>query len=60
MKVIEPGLVPNERIKRIKCDNCKAVFEFALKEAKLTSDWRDGDFYQIGCPTCHKTHTWAA
>jgi RNase P subunit RPR2 len=51
MRIISKGQIPEERLVESICNKCKTVFEYALKEAKYTSD-RDGDFYTVACPLC--------
>lgn len=57
MKIIKQGIVPEEVVYRTTCSKCDTEFEFAQREAKLTSDQRDGDFVSIPCPTCGQTCT---
>ena len=52
MKIIKKGNIPEEKIYRSECYNCKTEFEFQAREAKLTRDQRDGDFLTVDCPLC--------
>lgn len=57
MKIISQGEDPAKKVIQAKCSHCGTVVEFEQSEAKLVSDQREGDFYQIGCPVCHHTIT---
>lgn len=57
MRVIKPGRLPEKRLHRIACRTCHAQFEFEQHEAKYVSDFRDGDYLEINCPTCGNTCT---
>jgi RNase P subunit RPR2 len=52
MKIIKEGLIPEEVVYRTTCTKCDTEFEFSEKEAKVTSDQRDGDYVSIPCPLC--------
>jgi hypothetical protein len=52
VKIIVPGILPEEKIITGKCLNCKCSFTFNPPDAKLVLDTRDGDYYSIACPTC--------
>ena len=52
MRIIEKGVSPDDKTYRERCGYCKTLFEFDRKEAKFTSDQRDGDFLTVMCPTC--------
>lgn len=51
VKITKEGTLPGERSYFGSCTNCGCQFEFQAKEATLTHDQRDGDFYSIPCPT---------
>lgn len=50
MKILKPGKLPSAKTITTTCDHCGCKFRFAIKEAKLIPDQRDGDFYQVHCP----------
>lgn len=54
MKVIELGILPEERVYQARCTSCKSLIEFDAKEAKYVFDPRDGDCYKISCPVCNR------
>jgi RNase P subunit RPR2 len=62
MKVIKKGKVKsNLTNKKIACSECSCKFKLeSEKEAKLVSDRRDGDYYEITCPECGNKGTYAA
>ena len=55
MKIIRRGTLPTEKVYEGTCNHCDTVVEFQAKEAKLVSDQRDGDYYEIQCPVCGHT-----
>jgi len=57
VKIIVPGVLPEEKIITVKCPNCKCQFTFNPPDAKLEFDQRDGDYYAINCPTCGRRCT---
>ena len=54
MKILRRGKLPDDTVHRVTCNSCNTLFEFALKEATLKPDFRDGDYYEIKCPLCHE------
>jgi hypothetical protein len=50
MKIIEEGKLPEFLAARVRCNNCKTVFEVNCGECDLHIDQRDGNFYSIMCP----------
>lgn len=56
MKIIKHGTPRSETV-RADCHGCGCEFEFQRKEARLQSDFRDGDFYAINCPDCKQLVT---
>jgi PHP family Zn ribbon phosphoesterase len=54
MKIIREGKLPETRTYEATCSNCKCVFEFTPPEANLISDPRDGNYFQVACPTCSR------
>lgn len=52
MKIIKQGIKPSERIHNGQCNNCGTKVECKEHEAKYQSDWRDGGYYIVKCPTC--------
>lgn len=61
MKIIKSGKKqPALLRKKITCSECKCRFQLESKsEAKFVSDQRDGDYYEIRCPQCRCTGTYA-
>ena len=58
MRIIKHGKDPlSAKPHRVKCRNCKTVFEFTASEAVVRPDWRDGDYYEIACPVCKRAVT---
>lgn len=57
MRVIKPGIDPQDVAQQATCHNCHAVIEFMPREVERVSDQRDGDFYQFNCPCCGKSTT---
>ena len=57
MKIIKPGLLPQNREHQITCSTFKCEFEFKQAEAKEVHDQRDGNFLQIACPCCGRQCT---
>lgn len=57
MKIIRQGTNPASTPLRGECRCCRTLIEFHPMEAKFVPDQRDGDFYQIDCPTCPSTIT---
>lgn len=55
MKIIEQGALPEEKIYKVRCNNCSTLFEFKKHEAEYVSDQRDGDFLRVSCPFCKLT-----
>lgn len=56
MKIIHQGVRPSERMLRVTCRSCATRFEFTTGEADRhhSGDYRDGEFWQIKCPTCEQ------
>jgi RNase P subunit RPR2 len=54
MKIIKKGKIPKDIPYNVSCDDCSTIFEFHAKEAKYTTDTRDGDYLTIKCPVCKK------
>ena len=52
MRVIKSGKRPKDKLKKMKCIECKTVFQFRMSEAESVLDDRDGDYYRINCPMC--------
>lgn len=50
MKIIKRGTLPEERVYRVTCSNCKSELEYTKEDVKL--DFREGDY--IVCPVCEK------
>lgn len=53
MRIITKGKLPEDALYEVICQHCKTVFEFERREAKFTSDQRDGDYLIIICPVCN-------
>ena len=56
MKIIIPGELPQNKVYKATCRNCKGMFEFTREEALLHSCQRNGSSLVINCPTrgCNK------
>lgn len=50
MDIILKGTLPDQIKYQGRCNHCTTVFTFVAKEAKLTYDQRDGDFFEVACP----------
>ena len=59
MKIIHQGTDPDILPQIGTCTHCRTQVEFLPYEAKRHSDQRDGDAYEIPCPTC-KRPIWTA
>lgn len=57
MKIIQRGVIPEEREYQVACPKCKTIFEFKHAEATYNSDQRDGDYLSICCPLCFHSCT---
>lgn len=58
IEVIERGNLPEDQPYDATCNHCRSKLRFLRKDAKFTSDQRDGDFLTIACPVCsHPVHT---
>jgi hypothetical protein len=51
MKIIEPGSLPEEKVHRLRCNNCKCLFEFKQSEGTIGSE-RNESYVMIHCPIC--------
>jgi hypothetical protein len=51
IEVVIRGKPPAERSYTVTC-RCKSVLKFLRRDAKFTSDQREGDFLTISCPVC--------
>jgi hypothetical protein len=58
MRIISPGQLPEEKLFKGTCSNCKTVFECKRSEGKFSSDQRDGSMLEVTCPFCNKK-AWA-
>jgi hypothetical protein len=52
MKIIQPGVLPSEKIYNSICPNCSCVFEFEEAEAVVDKDFVEMPIVKIDCPTC--------
>ena len=52
MKIIERGILPEEKVYQARCTHCKSLLEFQKKEAECYSDVRNGSYLTITCPVC--------
>jgi hypothetical protein len=52
MKIIHQGTDPDTIPQVGTCTHCRTQVEFLPHEATFRSDQRDGDYYELGCPTC--------
>jgi hypothetical protein len=50
--ITKRGTPPSDRVYDCRCAHCKTEFTFQDHDAVREHDWRDGDFYRIGCPVC--------
>lgn len=50
VEIIKRGELPGEKVYTTTCTHCKTQFKFKQKEARLSSDQRDGDAMRIRCP----------
>jgi hypothetical protein len=58
VKIIEPGLDPQNRIFEGSCVSCHCLFQFERREAiRQQSTSRNETFLLIACPTC-KREVW--
>lgn len=57
MRIIKPGIINGDKIEQVTCNKCKCEFEFALAEATLVADLRDGNYLAVSCPTCRRQVT---
>ena len=58
MRVIREGdLKRLSSTHRFECSRCGCVFEANSAEYRTESDFRNGHFYAIECPTCNHTVT---
>lgn len=57
MKIIQRGVIPEEREYQAACTICKTIFEFKRTEATYNTDERDGDYLSICCPLCFSSCT---
>ena len=59
MKIIKRGELPQEKVHRLTCSDCKTVFECTQEELKYEYDPREPNAtYYIECPVCNK-YVWA-
>lgn len=54
VKILVKGTIPEEQWYKGTCGHCHTEFAFQRKEAKYSSDQRDGDYFSIDCPLCSK------
>jgi len=59
MKILKEGKLPQEKTYTATCRDCKTVFEFKQKEAKMNYDQRDGNYLSVNCPVCWRLSTHA-
>lgn len=59
MRIVTQGTDPDTVPVQGTCNHCKTTVEFLPHEAKRHSDQRDGDAYEVQCPTC-KRQIWTA
>jgi RNase P subunit RPR2 len=52
MKLVRRGVIPEEKIYRTTCNNCKSVYEYKAGEVKRVNDQRDGDYLTFPCEVC--------
>jgi len=54
VKIITHGSLPEEVTYDHHCTYCRTHFEFQRKDARLSSDQRDGNLMIIACPMCKR------
>jgi len=50
IEIIKKGALPGEKKYRTTCNNCRTEFTFQAKDARRSSDQRDGDALIVKCP----------
>lgn len=56
MRVIKQGdLARVESLRRFECERCGCVFEASGTEYRTEHDYRNGVYFVMECPTCHKS-----
>lgn len=53
VRIISEGVPPCQVEHQVQCNQCKTVFAFTIREAKMHYDFRDGDYMEIACPVCN-------
>lgn len=43
--------------KRFECERCGCVWEASGAEYLVTADFRNGKYFAMDCPTCHRVVT---
>ena len=55
MKIIREGdLSRVKTARRFECERCGCVREASGAEYRVESDFRNGKYYAMDCPTCHR------
>ena len=57
VKILIPGMEPEQTPIRGDCPWCGCAFEFMPADAKPIFDHRYGNFYSIPCPYCKRDYT---
>lgn len=52
MRIIKPGVLPENKEIKHSCINCKCEFAFNRREAVVIPDPRDGNYLKVKCPFC--------
>lgn len=53
MRIIKPGVLPENKEIKHSCQNCKCEFAFERREATVVvHDPRDGYYLKVKCPFC--------
>lgn len=60
VQILKHGKRPGELQAKGRCNTCRTSVKFKQKEAKFVADSRDGDYYELPCPTCENKITVAA
>lgn len=51
MHILKAGKLPEDNIYTGTCQHCKCQVSFTQREARYSSDQRDGDLLTVKCPT---------
>ncbi len=54
MKIIRNGRENNNATQEITCQECNSVLEITPQDLGSVNSDRDGSYYNITCPVCHR------